>query len=215
MSIRVNVGCGSTPTYGWVNLDNSVSVRLGRLVPLVEWLGRIGAMDEDHLKLAKAAKLAGITWANAARRIPLPDGSADVIYASHIVEHLDLDDARAFLGEAWRVLRPSGILRLVVPDLSLFVDRYRETGDADAFVSSLLFSQRRPRSLVERLRLAVIGFRGHRWMYDGPSLVRLLTQCGFIKPVILAAGETTIREPGTLDLSERAEESLYVEAQRG
>jgi hypothetical protein len=29
-NLRVNVGCGSSPTPGWVNFDNSLSVRAAR-----------------------------------------------------------------------------------------------------------------------------------------------------------------------------------------
>ena len=29
-TVRVNVGCGSSPTPGWVNFDNSLSVRAAR-----------------------------------------------------------------------------------------------------------------------------------------------------------------------------------------
>ncbi|HEY6786858.1 MAG TPA: hypothetical protein VI365_06065 [Trebonia sp.] len=28
--IKVNVGCGATPTPGWVNFDNSMSIRMAR-----------------------------------------------------------------------------------------------------------------------------------------------------------------------------------------
>jgi hypothetical protein len=49
-------------------------------------------------------------------------------------------------------------------------------------------------------------------MYDGASLARLLVGEGFEDPVRLRPGETTIADPGALDLREREEESLYLEA---
>jgi hypothetical protein len=49
-------------------------------------------------------------------------------------------------------------------------------------------------------------------MYDGNSLSKLLLKAGFSKPVILKAGETQIGNPAELDLYERSEESVYVEA---
>ena len=30
MGVRINVGCGMTPTPGWTNYDNSLSVKLAR-----------------------------------------------------------------------------------------------------------------------------------------------------------------------------------------
>jgi len=58
------------------------------------------------------------------RGLPLPDGSCDVVYSSHAIEHFDRDGARRFLGECRRVLKPGGIIRLVVPDLEGVVRAY-------------------------------------------------------------------------------------------
>ena len=35
MSLRVNIGCGQTPTEGWNNYDNSLAVRLSG-VPIIQ-----------------------------------------------------------------------------------------------------------------------------------------------------------------------------------
>ncbi len=51
------------------------------------------------------------------RGLPLPDGSCDVVYSSHVIEHFDRDGARRFLAECRRVLKPRGIVRVVAPDL--------------------------------------------------------------------------------------------------
>jgi hypothetical protein len=48
-------------------------------------------------------------------------------------------------------------------------------------------------------------------MYDADSLRELMTKAGFASVVTLPPGETTIKELEGIDLSERAEESLYVE----
>jgi hypothetical protein len=52
-------------------------------------------------------------------------------------------------------------------------------------------------------------------MYDADSLVRLVCEVGFERPSVLRAGNTTIPDPGELNLQERAEESIYIEATRG
>src|SRR5581483_4483365 len=49
--------------------------------------------------------------------VPFPDASFDVVYHSNFLEHLERPDARRFLAECRRVLRPGGITRVVVPDL--------------------------------------------------------------------------------------------------
>ena len=49
--------------------------------------------------------------------IPFPDSSFDVVYHSHVLEHFPKAKARRFIAECVRVLKPGGILRVVVPDL--------------------------------------------------------------------------------------------------
>ena len=45
------------------------------------------------------------------------DGSADVVYADQVLEHMSgIDAARQFVAEARRVLRPDGVFFVVVPD---------------------------------------------------------------------------------------------------
>ncbi|MEA5487296.1 MULTISPECIES: class I SAM-dependent methyltransferase [Pseudanabaena] len=49
--------------------------------------------------------------------IPFQDQSFDVVYHSHVLEHIPKAEAELFIKECYRVLRPKGILRIVVPDL--------------------------------------------------------------------------------------------------
>ncbi|MGE9985068.1 glycosyltransferase [Desulfovibrio sp. SGI.169] len=49
--------------------------------------------------------------------IPFADASFEAVYQSHVLEHFPREQAPAFLRECFRVLRPGGILRVVVPDL--------------------------------------------------------------------------------------------------
>lgn len=59
--------------------------------------------------------------------IPLPNGSVDMCYSSHLLEHLAPKDAERFLREQHRILKPGGVIRVAVPDLGTlcetFVDR--------------------------------------------------------------------------------------------
>jgi SAM-dependent methyltransferase len=49
--------------------------------------------------------------------IPIPDASADVVYADQVLEHMSgIDAARQFTAEALRALRPGGVFFVVVPD---------------------------------------------------------------------------------------------------
>ena len=56
--------------------------------------------------------------------IPFADDSFDVVYHSHVLEHFSKTAANNFLQECYRVLRPQGVLRVVVPDLEQIARTY-------------------------------------------------------------------------------------------
>ena len=213
MHQKINVGCGTNPTPGWLNLDNSPSVLLGRVPAVMTLLAATGVLRGMRLDFAKAAQAGGVRWANA-RHLPVADASTEVIYSSHMLEHLEPSEARRFLAEVRRVLIPGGILRLGVPDLALMVRGYAEDKDANRFIHGTLLAQPQPRSLRDRLGFLINGHRGHAWMYDGPSLIQLLTEEGFADVAEVRAGETKIPDPGALDLREREDETVYVEGRK-
>jgi predicted SAM-dependent methyltransferase len=210
--MRVNVGCGATPTDGWANLDNSLSIRVARWPVVVGALSKARILDRQSREFAKVAVTKNIQFANASRRIPYADNSVEVVYSSHMIEHLDRREAHAFLLEVKRVLRPAGIVRIAAPDLAQLVKIYQATGDANQFIERTHMSQARARGLVGHIKMVLIGSRGHLWMYDGDSLAALLRSAGFTEVSIVPAGTTRIENPGSLDLAERSEESVYVEA---
>ncbi len=212
--IKVNVGCGASPTNGWLNFDNSFSVRLARWPLLIQALARLRVVDGQSVKLTKMVQHGSIRFANAAARIPCATSSVAAVYSSHMIEHLDRNEARAFLAEVKRILRPGGVVRLAAPDLSRLVQDYAATGDADGFVAGTHMGLDRPSGVRAWAKWALIGPRHHLWMYDGESLTRLLREAGFENAAVLPPGTTGIRDPGQLDLKERADESVYAEAVR-
>lgn len=56
--------------------------------------------------------------------LPQETGTIDACYSSHVIEHLIEAEAHQLLSECWRVLRPGGILRVVVPDLEQIARTY-------------------------------------------------------------------------------------------
>lgn len=211
--MRVNVGCGQTPTAGWKNFDNSLSLRLAKIPFLPALLLKARLLDSPQYQFIQFARSNRIEYGDVAKGLPLSDGSVDVIYSSHMLEHLDREEASLFLKKARRMLRPGGIIRLVVPDIHKHVQQYIGSEDADAFIAGTLLCYPRPRTIVQRLRILLVGTRHHQWMYDGASLCRLLLAHGFVRVEIMQPGETKVRAPEPLDLQERFSESVYVEAE--
>ena len=66
----------------------------------------------------------GVIAHNLKQGIPFPDNSFDVVYHSHVLEHFPKEEAEPFIRECYRVLRPKGILRVVVPDLEQIAKMY-------------------------------------------------------------------------------------------
>lgn len=84
------------------------------------------------------AQVPGVLEHDLRRSIPFADAGFDCVYSAHMLEHFPRRGAPGFLAECLRVLRPGGILRLVVPDLEavarLYLDNLEraEAGDAVA-----------------------------------------------------------------------------------
>ena len=214
MALRINIGCGQTPTRGWRNFDNSLSLRLSKIPLLPDFLLKLKFLERPQYQFIRFARETMIEYGDATKGLPVQDESLDVLYSSHMLEHLDRNEADKFLKEAFRVLRPGGIVRIAVPDIKKKVEQYIESGDADAFIESTRLCVPRPRSLAQRLRLLLVGTRNHQWMYDGNSLCRLLQKHGFVETEVLPAGQTKISGHEPLDLQEGASESVYVEAEK-
>lgn len=213
-NIRVNVGCGASPTPGWVNFDNSFSIKAARWPLVVSALVRLRVMGQDSAHLARVVGARNIKFANAAARIPCTSGSVSAVYSSHMIEHLDRGEARAFLAEVRRILRPGGIVRVAAPDIARLVQDYVSTGDADRFITATHMGLNRPVGIMGWMKWLLVGPRHHLWMYDGDSLANLLREAGFADVIIMPPGKTNIADPGDLDLEERASESVYAEAVR-
>lgn len=160
------------------------------------------------------AKSLGVIYGDATR-LPLKNNSMDLVYSCHTVEHLYEEDFLKFLQEADRVLKPDGIFRMVIPDLSLVVKRYLETGNADEFCETLHMSDRHKPTFADKIALLLFGNRKHKWMYDGESMKKYLeTHSNFNDVRVLKPGETTIKGDPKINLREYEGPSVYFECRR-
>jgi len=114
--LMLNLGCGERTHPDWMNIDFSLRARL-KSVPIVREL--FGGPNPP-----------GYCNHDLRNGIPVPTGAAEVVYSSHVLEHLVPEHAGPFLREAHRALRPGGTLRVVVPDLELAARGYLEALDA-------------------------------------------------------------------------------------
>jgi predicted SAM-dependent methyltransferase len=114
--------------------------------------------------------------------LPFPSNSIAFIYSEHVFEHFAYPtDARHILTECLRVLRPGGMVSLVVPHFGEALLAYAR-GDESFFTDA-----DRPRSYLLRERPTLMHhvnywFRQdglHQYAYDADTLGQVLRDVGF------------------------------------
>ena len=174
-AIYVQYGCGQSCPDGWINFDASPTLRLQRLPGIGRLFKRGATVFPD-----------GVRFGDIVQGLPIPGGSVQGIYASHVLEHLSYADFWTALDRTFRLLGPGGIFRLVVPDLRSRAQKYLErleTGQAEAnswfMRTTRLGSESSPRGPVELAR-NLVGRSAHLWMWDENSLAAALDKTGFV-----------------------------------
>lgn len=176
-SLCLHVGCGLVVGKSWLNTDTSLSLRLVQL-PL------IGRSLQARLKLPPWSPL--VRSGNIVKGLAIAPNSCELIYASHVLEHLSRRDFDRALHNILTYLQPGGTLRVVVPDLEQLARTYLHSLQdpeaanlaAGAFMeNSFLGHNGSRRTFKHRLREAFANNR-HQWMWDRHSLPSVFAQMG-------------------------------------
>lgn len=204
----VQYGCGLCAPESWENFDGSLTLRVQRL-PVI---GRL--LTRGRVVFPRSVKFGDVT-----RRLPIHDASCDLVYCSHVLEHLALDEFRSALSETYRILKPSGVFRLVLPDLEQEVRRYlADPGRADASVRFLSHTRLgvkvRPRGLMGLLKLWQGQAGRHLWMWDEHSLAAELATAGFVGVPRASFGDSGFAEFGVVEDEGRWTNCLGMQCQR-
>lgn len=112
---------------------------------------------------------------------PVASESVDVVFSSHCIEHLYLDQAVPALQEWRRVLKPDGWLLLVCPDLQaaaemVVQDRLFDEAYGGVRPFDIIFSDQR---LVAKGRAEGHSFMEHKSGYTLSSLQSLMNRAGY------------------------------------
>jgi predicted SAM-dependent methyltransferase len=78
----------------------------------------------DWINVDSRPSAPGVLVHDLSEGIPFADESVDVVYHSHLLEHLTKKHAVRFMKECFRVLKRGGIIRIVVPDLEIIATQY-------------------------------------------------------------------------------------------
>lgn len=95
-------------------------------------IGCGGRFHADWVNVDLAPTAPEVLQHNVISGLPFGSGEFDAVYHSHMLEHLGRDRAAPFLHECFRVLKHSGVIRVVVPDLEGIARSYLKWLDAAA-----------------------------------------------------------------------------------
>ena len=118
-------------------------------------------------------------------QLPFEDNSVDLIYASHLLEYFDREEAVEVLSEWRRVLKyppggPGGVLRLAVPDFETMVILYlwKKEYKLESFLGPLYGKINMETVHMEDNRFKESKTVYHKTTYDLDSLEELLKSVG-------------------------------------
>lgn len=90
----------------------------------------LGCGETHHIKWTNidfSSRCTTVICHNLLKGIPFQDNVFDAVYHSHLLEHFSKTNALFLIKECFRVLKPSGIIRVVVPDLEMIVTNYQKS----------------------------------------------------------------------------------------
>ncbi len=89
-----------------------------------------GRFHPDWVNIDIAPRHESVLKCDASEGFPFPANHFEVVYHSHIIEHIRSADVGGFLKECYRVLKPGGIIRIATPDLERIIRLYLEKIEA-------------------------------------------------------------------------------------
>lgn len=197
---RFHLGCGRHFIPGYLNIDLVKEAETGKIYQ---------AGDK------KGAFFLSYDLSNG---IPGYDNSLDVIYHCHFLEHLAYRQAIRLLRHAGLRLKPGGRMRVVVPDLELWIENYHrnQTSFFDAYRRQVLGDDLDLYATKGSVFMGMLHNWGHRCGYDFETLEWLLKKSGFTNIRRRLFQESSIPEIAIVEpyTALRGMESLCVECEK-
>lgn len=177
--VAVQFGAGNKAIDGWINYDASLTLLAQKYF---SWNGFISrrlncVFDKE------------VIYGDICKGLPIETASVDYLLGSHVLEHLSLQDLSLALNECFRILKPSGIFRVIIPDLKFYIKEYIKASEGNeqlAAASAALefcratgmgnFDSRV--SIFQRLVNAFSNSR-HQLMWDDEGIKSILEIHGF------------------------------------
>jgi predicted SAM-dependent methyltransferase len=156
-----------------------------------------------------------LVW-DITRGIPFKAERFSGIYSEHCLEHLSYEQVNSILSDFFRLLKPLGMIRIVVPDAELYLEIYRKqkNGEHVTFPYGQTAHEIHAPIITSMMVVnSIFRGHGHQYAYDYETLKVMLEAQGFcdIQRTSFREGRQT---PLLVDSQSRACESLYIEAMK-
>ncbi len=201
--LYLQYGCGWCAPIGWRNFDASPTLRFER-IPLI---GKLYKKNKDRFPQ-------NVEFGNIAKGLPIASEKCTGIYCSHVLEHLSLDEFRLALFETFRILKPGGKFRLVLPDLEYEVKKYSEDNSINSSINFMMSTSlgklTKPRGL-KGMAFEYLGNSQHLTMWDYKSIEHELCNTGFVDIRRAYFGDSADKKFSEVENISRWENALGVE----
>lgn len=135
-----------------------------------------------------------VMYLNVTIPFPFADGTFDLIFTEHMIEHVSYADAERMLRECWRVMKAGSKIRVSTPDLKFLVDLYQ---DDKSPLQQEYLRYTAEEAGIKPLDTHIINLFvrewGHLFIYDEKALQLALEEAGFTEIERCALNES--REP--------------------
>jgi len=161
---KYHLGCGGLFIRGFLNIDFYPNVAPDTLYSNHRGIEGANFLNYDLTK-----------------GVPGEDDTIELIYHCHFLEHLAYPEARRLLRQAYARLKPGGMMRILVPDLELWIQNYHDNNAAffDAYRRQSLDNNCDVYKTKAAVFMGMLHGHGHRWGYDYETLHWLLQRVGF------------------------------------
>lgn len=200
--VKLNLGSGSAGIDSWLNYDWGILPWVNKMPFFRDLLVSFGILPIEYKVKWPKLKLVDIR-----RKLPNSDNSVNYIYCSHVLEHFEKYETESILRECFRILKHKGMIRIVLPDLKIFIENYK-FGDASTFCNNF-FGWYKDSTKRNFFKFAI---RDHKWMYDSRSFEKLLVEAGFSDIKLKKFREGEVPDIKILDQEYCQDHSFYVEA---
>ena len=191
--MKLNLGCGRAPKEGWINADWTQKEKTLNDFPEIEF------MDATN------------PWQYA-------DDTFDYIFTEHMIEHIEASKNLFTLQEAYRTMKPGGVIRVIIPDRDFFEQLPGQ--DDHPFVVNYcrnIFKREPYAGASDAVTRRTLDEQGHVWVVGIEKLKAQVTKAGFSEVKQCEYGVSEHAELNGIDLNEgifkglREYESIVVE----